>query len=107
MKRAVALLALLCLVLLVAGVGPATAEHKQGHNKPPACEKGSKRPNQNKHCYPGGQSASNSHGENASFATELPDSSSGITVGMATMVAVGGLGTLLLARRRWAHRTKA
>jgi hypothetical protein len=104
MKRIVAVLAVLCLTLLVAGVGPATAGHKDGHQTPPACEKGSKAPSQNKHCYPP-RFSGNNEGHPASFEQDVP-AGQGLTVGMATLVAVGGLGTLLLARRRWAFRTK-
>lgn len=117
MKRTIGLLALLTVLTLAVGSMPlASAHHKAGHEggppgggggggggseKPKACKSQGKGI---KHCYPppgGGESAS---GESANFATEVP-SSGGITVGMATMIAVGALGALLVARRRWTFKT--
>jgi len=117
MKRILVVLTVMSLLLLV--VGPAFAGHKPSHNPPPgqgggpgggnqtpSCTDGKgkhNKPQQNKHCYPGNTSSSNSAGRNASFATEVPEAS-GLTVGMAAIVAVGALGLLVVARRRWTVR---
>ena len=120
MKRM--LIGLLALSLLLLVAAPAFAGHKPSHNPQgggsggegpgggtgtPSCNDGKGnhgKPSQNKHCYPGSTSQSNSAGKNASFATEAPQAS-GLTVGMAAIVAVGALGALLLVRRRWMFRT--
>jgi hypothetical protein len=104
MKRFVALFAVLSLLLLVGGfvtAAPAFAGHKVGHAETPACDKSSGKGV--KHCYPPGPNSSSSSGLPASFVTEGPQES-GITVGMATVLAVGALGTLLLIRRRWVFK---
>lgn len=44
-----------------------------------------------------------SSGQPVSFVTDVPESG-GLTVGTATLVAVGALGTLLVARRVWVFR---
>ena len=119
MKRILVVLSVLSLLLLV--VGPAFAGHKVGHDpkggssgpgpgggsQTPSCEDGkgnNPQGQQNKHCYPGNTSSSNSSGQNASFATEAPKPA-GLTVGTAAIMAIGALGALLVARRRWVFRT--
>ena len=113
MKRILVAVLVMSLLLLV--VGPAFAAHKPNHNPnqsggpsgdpPPSCSDTKGRPGQqNKHCYPGGTSSSNSSGQKASFATQAPESG-GLTVGTATMIAMGALGALLLVRRRWVFKT--
>ena len=130
MKRTLALLATLFVFLLLVGPAPAVATHKQGHHRPPACDKnkaeltdkekdkkkkgkkkGNKNKNQNrkpndknKHCYPPTSAPTTSQGRQASFQAELPAQRGGLTVGMATIAAVGALGGLLVIRRRWAFR---
>ena len=53
--------------------------------------------------YPPGQARPNTTGQSATFPAESSDQG-GITVGAATLVAIVGVGTLLIARRRWAFR---
>ena len=103
MKKIIALMLTVGILLFVGGTA-AFADHKQGHQNPPACQKGSKAPNQNKHCYPPGPNSSNSSGQPASFTTESP-AASGLTVGMASLIAAGAVGALLVVRRRWMFRT--
>jgi hypothetical protein len=104
MRKTVATIATVALVLLAVGAAPAFADHKEGHQNPPACQKGSKAPNQNKHCYPPGGEKPQDTGRPAGFVGDVPQQGAGITVGMATVAAVGALGALLIARRRWAFR---
>ncbi|MGH2710238.1 MAG: hypothetical protein ACRDH9_03415 [Actinomycetota bacterium] len=118
MKRILVSFTVVALLLLV--VGPAFGGHRPEHKPPPgqgggpgggnqtpSCTDGKgghNKPSQNKHCYPGNTSRPNSSGKNASFAGEVPEVS-GLTVGMATVAAVGALGALLMVRRRWVFRT--
>ena len=104
MRRSVATVAMLALLVLAVGAMRAGADHRPGHDSPPACEKGSKAPKQNKHCYPPGDEKPRDTGRPAVFDTDAPGVSGGITVGMATVAAVGALGALLVARRRWVFR---
>ncbi|MGH2710239.1 MAG: hypothetical protein ACRDH9_03425 [Actinomycetota bacterium] len=131
MKKTLAIFASLCVFLALAFVGPAVAKHKDGHHRPPACDKKSeltdsqdkkkgnkkgkkgnkkgrkgnknRRPNQ-KHCYPPSSSSPNARGARTAFEAPAPQRSGGLTVGMATIAAVGALGALLLLRRRWVFR---
>ncbi len=54
--------------------------------------------------YPPRVSRPNTSGQSATFPVQAPDSG-GVTVGMAALVAMAGLGTLLIVRRRWVFRT--
>src|SRR5688572_25088893 len=114
MKRFVTVLTALSLLLLVGG--SALADHKAGHapgggggggqgggqSETPSCQKGSKGQDQNKHCYPPGPTKPTSTG--ADIVTQ-PAEAGGLSVGMATIMAIGALGALLLVRRRWVFRT--
>ena len=106
MKRILALMVTL-VILLVVGAPSAFAGHKLGHQTPPSCDQNS--PNkpqggpQNKHCYPPREGPPAGRGISFNFPAEAEES--GFTVGMATMVAAGALGVLLIARRRWVFRT--
>ncbi len=101
MKKILAL-TLVSVILLMVGATGASAGHKLGHQEPPACEKTSN--GGGKHCYPPRGGQANNGGSAINFTTDAP-TSSGLTVGMAALIAVGGVGTLLVVRRRWTFRT--
>ncbi|MGH2709574.1 MAG: hypothetical protein ACRDH9_00005, partial [Actinomycetota bacterium] len=62
MRSAVMLISAAWMFLIMFG-GPALATHKDGHQKPPACEKAQgQAPVKNKHCYPPAASAPTSQG---------------------------------------------
>lgn len=112
MKRFIALFAVLSLLLVLGGfvgASPAFACHKTAHNcqggggQPPSCTDGKNDP-QNKHCYPPKQKPPKNTGASFPFPAQGPDQG-GLTVGMATLLAIGALGTLLLIRRRWVFKT--
>jgi hypothetical protein len=109
MKRTLALVAALSFCLLVLGAGAASATHKDGHEKPPACEKSQgSAADKNKHCYPPAAGAVTSTGNGSSLAITKPQGpkqGSGVTIGMAAMGAVGMLGASLLLRWRWVSRS--
>lgn len=54
--------------------------------------------------YPPRQAKPNTSGQSATLPVESPPSG-GLTVGVAAVIAMVGLGTLLIARRRWVFRT--
>lgn len=93
-------------ILLFVGSSFAYAGHKPGHQVPPACEEESPgKPQggpQNKHCYPPRTTAPGQEGRSFNFPAE--SQGSGLTVGMATIIAAGALGTLLIVRRRWVFK---
>ena len=55
--------------------------------------------------YPPGQNRPNTSGQSAAFPAQSTPSG-GLTVGVAALIAMGGLGALLLARRRWVFSTR-
>ena len=93
-------------VFLVAGASVAFATHKPDHEGPHCAKSGNATAgNSGQVCsYPPGQAKQTSSGKKASFVTEAPKGG-GITVGMASLAAIGALGTLLVVRRRWMFRT--
>jgi hypothetical protein len=96
MKKVLVLM-LTMVFLLSLGASAAFARHGDPH-----CSKSGQTHagNSGRECYPPpGQGADNG-GNPTSFGTDAPDSG-GITVGMATLGALGALGVLMVARRRW------
>lgn len=107
MKKILALVLTLGILLFVAAPA-AYAGHRPGHQTPPAClDKSPGKPQggpQNKHCYPPRTSAPGQEGRSFNFPAD--SESGGLTVGMATILAVGALGTLLVVRRRWVFKAE-
>jgi len=103
MRKILGLIAAVSLLVFVLGAGTALARHKEGHQRPPACDtsKG-KAPQNNKHCYPPAESPATEEGR--AFGPDLSDgkpppgsSGGGITVGMAALAAAGAMGVGLAA----------
>ena len=102
MRKILGLMAAVSLLVFVLGAGTALARHKEGHQRPPACDtsKG-KAPQNNKHCYPPAESPATEEGR--AFGPTFPDATrppagpGGITVGMVTLAAAGTMGGVLLA----------
>jgi hypothetical protein len=107
MKKLLALMVLVG-ILLVVGAPAAMAGHNPNHQVPPSCQdKSPGKPQggpQNKHCYPPRTTPPGQRGLSATFPAE-ESQAGGLTVGMATVIAVGAVGALLVVRRRWVFRT--
>jgi hypothetical protein len=113
MKKLLALVA--AALLLSLAPTAALAVHKDGHQRPPACDiSQGQAPEKNKHCYPPLESEENSEGRalGPNFPDSGPSSSGpsneqgGIAVWMVALGAAGLLGASLLARQRVVHARK-
>ena len=106
MRKILGLMAAVSLLVFVLGAGTALATHKDGHQRPPACDtsKGSA-PQNNKHCYPvAAGPVTEAGGGPSPEAGALQGSSQsggGFTIGMAAAGAAGLLVGSLLLRWRW------
>ena len=100
MKK-IGVIAILSMFILVLGASVALAGHNPNHGQTPRCS--TTTTGSGKACYPPPKSQGAANNKQTSFSTDAPQQS-GITVGMATLLAAGGLGALLVIRRRWTFR---
>lgn len=103
MKK-IGVIAILTLLVLMLGASAAMAGHGKDHPTPRCGAGDTTGKGSNKQCYPPPRHGPGGQGKPSSFTTDAPQQS-GITVGMATVIALAGVGTLLVVRRRWVFRT--